>query len=256
MTGATAASDTVQQRGLLGQTVVVIGGSAGIGLETARLARGHGADVVLTARDPDRLRNAADEVDARSTAAFDVNDLTRLEQFFEGLPGPIDHVMVTGPGPHYSSLADMDFAAARRDVGDRIVATLAVARYGAARMRPPGTLLFIGGTGGRQAGVGLTLISAMTAALPALIASLAVELAPIRVNLIAPGFVDTPLSASLLGDGLEARRDEVRATLPIGRVVTPADVGALAVHLMVNTALTGATFDIDGGQQLVARSST
>jgi NAD(P)-dependent dehydrogenase (short-subunit alcohol dehydrogenase family) len=115
-----------------------------------------------------------------------VNDLARLEQFFEDLPGPIDHVMVTGPGPHYSSLADMDFAAARRDVGGRIVTTLAVARYGAARMRPPGTLLFIGGTGGRQAGVGLTLISAMTAALPALIASLAVELAPIRANLIAP----------------------------------------------------------------------
>ena len=80
---------------------------------------------------------------------------------------------------------------------------------------------------------------------------LALELAPIRVNLIAAGFVDTPLSASLLGDQLDARRDELRATLPIGRVVGPGDVAALAVHLMVNTALTGATYDIDGGQQLV-----
>ena len=118
---------------------------------------------------------------------------------------------------------------------------LAVARYGAPRMRPPGTLLFIGGTSGRQAGVGLTVISAMTAALPALIASLAVELAPIRANVIAAGFVDTPLSASLLGDQLDARRAELRATLPIGRVVGPADIAALAVHLMTNTALTGAT---------------
>ena len=95
-------------------------------------------------------------------------------------------------------------------------------------------------------------MAAVTAALPALAATLALELAPIRVNLIAAGFVDTPLSASLLGDGLDARRDELRATLPIGRVVGPADVAALAVHLMVNTALTGATYDIDGGQQFVA----
>ena len=94
-------------------------------------------------------------------------------------------------------------------------------------MRPPGTLLFIGGTGGRQAGTGFTLISAMTAALPPLVANLALELAPVRVNLIAAGFVDTPLSASLLGDQLEARRAELRATLPIGRVVGPEDVAAL-----------------------------
>jgi len=82
--------------------------------------------------------------------------------------------------------------------------------------------------------------------------ALALELAPLRINLIAAGFVDTPLSASILGDGLEARREQLRATLPIGRVVGPDDVAALAVHLMTNTALTGATFDIDGGQQVVA----
>jgi NAD(P)-dependent dehydrogenase (short-subunit alcohol dehydrogenase family) len=83
-------------------------------------------------------------------------------------------------------------------------------------------------------------------------ATLALELAPVRVNLIAPGFVDTPLSARLLGDGLEARRAELRTTLPIGRVIGPADIAALAIHLMTNTAVTGATYDIDGGQQFVA----
>ena len=86
-------------------------------------------------------------------------------------------------------------------------------------------------------------------------ADLALELAPIRVNLIAAGFVDTPLSAALLGDQLDARRDELRATLPIGRVVGPADVAALAIHLMTNTALTGATYDIDGGQQLISSAT-
>ncbi|MEV5269226.1 SDR family oxidoreductase, partial [Streptomyces werraensis] len=91
----------------------------------------------------------------------------------------------------------------------------------------------------------------LTAALPALTAALALELAPVRVNLVAPGFVDTPLSASLLGDRLEERREQLRASLPIRRVVGPDDVAALAVHLMCNEAVTGATYDIDGGQQLV-----
>jgi NAD(P)-dependent dehydrogenase (short-subunit alcohol dehydrogenase family) len=75
--------------------------------------------------------------------------------------------------------------------------------------------------------------------MPALVRNLALEVAPIRVNLIAPGFVDTPLSASLLGDDLDERRDELRTTLPIRRVVGPQDVAALALHLMTNTALTG-----------------
>jgi NAD(P)-dependent dehydrogenase (short-subunit alcohol dehydrogenase family) len=81
--------------------------------------------------------------------------------------------------------------------------------------------------------------------------NLALELAPVRVNLIAAGFVDTPLSASLLGDQLDARREQLRTTLPIRRVVGPADIAALAVHLMTNTAVTGATYDIDGGQQVI-----
>ena len=109
----------------------------------------------------------------------------------------------------------------------------------------------MGGTGGRRTAPGLSLISALTAAMPALTKSLALELAPIRVNLIAAGFVDTPLSATMLGDQLEARREQLRSTLPIRRVVGPADIAALAVHLMANTAVTGATFDIDGGQQLL-----
>ena len=125
---------------LAGQTLVVIGGSSGIGLETARFARNEGAQVVLAARDPDRLQRV-----------------------------------------------------------------------------------------GR-------------------------ELAPVRVNLIAAGFVDTPLSAAILGDQLNTRREQLRTTLPIRRVVSPADIAALAVHLMTNTAVTGATFDIDGGQQLVPSS--
>jgi NAD(P)-dependent dehydrogenase (short-subunit alcohol dehydrogenase family) len=235
---------------LSGQTVVVIGGSAGIGLETARRAREEGAEVILTGRDPVRLEKAAAEVGARDTAAFDADDSAALEAFFAGLDGPVDHVMVTAGGPYYATLADMDFAEARRAIQAHPMLMVGVARF--ARVRPGGTLVFMGGTGGRSPKLGVGLMSAMTVALPALTASLAIEIAPVRINLIAAGFVDTPLSASLLGDRLDERRAELRATLPIGRVVEPTDVAALAVHIMTNTALTGATYDIDGGQHLVA----
>src|SRR5262249_47744433 len=130
---------------------------------------------------------------------------------------------------------------------------LQVARNAIGRVRPGGSLLFVGGTGARRPAIGLTLGSAVTVGKPALVASLALEVAPIRVNLVAARFVGTPLSASPLGDQLDARRAELRETLPIGRVVRPEDVAALAVHLMANTALTGATYDIDGGQQLLPR---
>jgi NAD(P)-dependent dehydrogenase (short-subunit alcohol dehydrogenase family) len=237
---------------LVGQTVVVIGGSAGIGLETGRLARREGADVVLTGRDPERLERAAQDVQARSSAAFDATDPAALERFFAGLPDPIDHVMVTAGGPRYGPLLEMDAAQVREALGEHVVLGLEVARNVVGRMRPGGTLLLMGGTGGRRVSRALGIASAATAALPPFTAALALELAPIRVNLIAPGFVDTPLSASILGAELEARREELRATLPIGRVVGPADVAALAVHIMSNTALTGATYDIDGGEQFVA----
>jgi NAD(P)-dependent dehydrogenase (short-subunit alcohol dehydrogenase family) len=241
------------QRGtaLAGQTVVVLGGSAGIGLETARAARAEGAEVILTARRPERLESAARELGALSTVAFDATDHDRLERFFEDLPSPVDHVVVTAGGPYYGPLAEMDFAEARRSVEEHLWLPLYLARDAIGKVRPGGTLIFLGGTGARRAAVGLALATAMTNALPALIAGLALEVAPIRVNLIAAGFVDTGLSASLLGDQLEARREQLRATLPIRRVIGPADVAALALHLMTNTALTGATFDIDGGQQLV-----
>ncbi len=233
------------------QTVVVIGGRSGIGLETARRARAEGAGVILAGRDPGRLEQAAAEIGAQRTAAFDATDPAALARFFADLPGPVDHVMVTGPGPYYAALPDLDRERALRDLDKHLWLHVAVAQHAVGRVRPGGTLLFIGGTGGRSRGPGLSLIAAVTAAQPALVANLAVEVAPIRVNLIAAGFVDTPLSAALLGAELDKRREQLRATLLIRRVVGPADIAALAVHIMANTALTGATYDIDGGQQLV-----
>jgi NAD(P)-dependent dehydrogenase (short-subunit alcohol dehydrogenase family) len=234
-----------------GQTVVLIGGSAGIGLETARQARAAGAEVILTGRNPERLEQAAGDVGAKRTAAFDAVDPAALERFFEELPTPIDHVLVTAGRPYYAPLAELDFELANRAFEDHVWLAARIARLSVGKVRPGGSLAFMGGTGGRRTAIGLGPISAGTAALPAMVANLALEVAPIRVNVIAAGFVDTPLSASLLGDGLEERREQLRTTLPIRRVVEAADVAALAIHLMTNTALTGATYDIDGGQQLL-----
>lgn len=236
---------------LLGQTVVVIGGSSGIGLSTASLARAEGAEIVVTGRNPDRLRSTARKLDARSFAAFDAADFPSLERFFGQLQLPVDHVMVTVGAPYYAPLAEIDFERAHRSVEEHFWLALQVARQSARKIRPGGTLLFMSGTGSRRPAIGLSVASAFTAAMPALIKNLALEMAPIRVNLIAAGFVDTPLSASLLGEQLGKRREQLRTTLPIRRVVGPDDVAALAMHVMSNTALTGGTYDVDGGQQLV-----
>jgi NAD(P)-dependent dehydrogenase (short-subunit alcohol dehydrogenase family) len=234
---------------LAGQTVVVIGGSLGIGLETARRARAEGATVIITARNAERLQKAGAEVGAE-TAAFDATDFEALGEFFAGLPA-VDHILVTGPGPYYAPLPELELDKVRADVESHLLLPIQIAKLAIGKVRPGGTLLFMGGTGGRRTAPGLSIIGALTAAMPALTRNLALELAPIRVNLIAAGFVDTPLSATLLGDDLEARREQLRETLPTRRVVGPEDVANLAVHLMTNTALTGATYDIDGGQQLL-----
>ena len=243
--------DIIMQPELLGQTVVVIGGSAGIGLETARRARAAGARLILTARNAAPLAQVAHELGDCHTAAFDAHDTVSLRSFFRDLPKEIDHVMVTAGAPHYGPALEMAPDDVRLALTTDLMLALDVARNAASKMNPAGSLIFMSGTGARRPRIGIGIASTVTIAFPALIANLALELAPIRVNSIAPGFVDTRLSAAILGDDLEKRREELRSTLPIRRVVGPADVAALAVHIMSNTALTGSTYDIDGGQQLL-----
>ena len=238
-------------KALTGQTVVVLGGSSGIGLEVAHQARAADARVILTGRRRERLARAAEAVDAVGTATLDLSRPADIRQFFAGLSEPVDHVLVSGGGPPYAPLLDIDFDEAQRTLDEHLLGALRVAHACLGRVRPGGSLIFITGTHARRPGVGLSIAAIAAASLPVITANVAIELAPIRANCIATGFVDTPLSARILGDTLEQRREELRATLPIRRVVGPSDLGALAIHLMTNTAVTGATFDIDRGQQLI-----
>ena len=253
MTAATTNAAVEREPQLLGQTVVVIGGSAGIGLETARLASREGADIVLTGRNPERLEQAASDVSARSSAAFDADDPAGVERFFAELDAPIDHVLVAAytrrsRGP----MLEISSEEVGRGVGRRVTQVLEIARHAAPKMRPGGVVLLTGGSE-RKFDRTFGITAAAFAVLPPFTAALALELAPVRVNLIQAAFVDTALAASSFEDeaAVEARREELRATLPIRRVVEPADLAALAVHLMTNTAVTGATYDIDGGQPLI-----
>src|SRR3954453_20714679 len=189
------APPTERRPELGGQTIGGIGGSAGKRAGDAEACPGRGRRA-----DPDGAQSRA-AADGGSRARrserrdVDADDSAALETFFAHLEGPIDHVMVTAGGPYYAPLAEMDFDEARRALGEHPMLMVGVARHAAGKVRPGGTLLFMGGTGVRHVGVGIT--SATRVALPALTASLAPEIAPVRVNLIAAGFVDTALSASL-----------------------------------------------------------
>jgi NAD(P)-dependent dehydrogenase (short-subunit alcohol dehydrogenase family) len=235
---------------LTGQTVVIIGGTSGMGLETARQARAAGAEIILTGRDPGRLEHAGLEVGALRAVPLDLGRPSELESFVDGLSA-IDHVLVTGGGPMYVPIADLDLDAALGVLDEHLLGALRLARVSATRVRPGGSLTFITGTDARRPGIGSSVAAILAAAMPVVAANIALELAPIRANVVAAGYVDMPLSVRILGDDLERRRAELRATLPIRRVVGPVDVAAVIVNLMTNSAVTGATWDIDGGQQLI-----
>ena len=171
-----------------------------------------------------------------------------MKGFFEDLPGPIDHILMTAGGPHYKPMLEMDADEVRHGIADHVVVALEVARNAAGRMRSGGSCSS-GGTGAGGSAATSDRLGGDRRPAP---------FPPPRPRAGArAGQPDRrrlrrhPASASLLGDQLDARREQLRTTLPIGRVVGPEDVAALAVHLMTNTALTGATYDIDGGQQLV-----
>jgi NAD(P)-dependent dehydrogenase (short-subunit alcohol dehydrogenase family) len=251
MTSDEAGENFPHQGPLHGKTVIVLGGSSGIGLAIARQTFRDGARVIITGRDAARLEAASAETGATASNPFDITDRVALAEFFDHLSDPVDHIFVGGSGPYYAPLADIDLEKAGKEFSSTLLLMIGLAQIAPPKMRAGGTLLFMGGTGARQPAVGLTVIGALIGAANAAIRNLALEIAPARINMIAAGFVDTPLSARLLGDGLDARRKDLERELPIRRVVQPEDVAALAIHLMTNTAITGGIFDIDGGQQVL-----
>ncbi len=239
---------------LKGRHVVVIGGSSGIGRATARGALDAGARVTIAARDVTRLREAAADLGGDvETAALDVTQEDQVSGVFTAL-GEVDHVLLSAGTPMFGPFDALDLDQVRRYWDTQLGSLLTVARHGTAKMNAGGSLAFITSTQNRRpAAIGAIPAAVFGHGVEVLTANLALDLGRrgIRVNCVACGFVDTPLTAGALGDRFAARVAELTESLPIGRVVLPDDVAALVLHLFRNDAITGAVTPIDGGQSLM-----
>jgi NAD(P)-dependent dehydrogenase (short-subunit alcohol dehydrogenase family) len=210
-----------QASGLLGQTVLIIGTCTGAGLATARRAKGEGAQLILTDRRAGPLEDLADEIGVEATAAFDESDVEQLETFLGGLPGCVDHVMLSGGEPYTARPGEIDLARAHGAL-DQLLLPICIGCYAGREMRDGGSLVFVTGARAGRPGDRQTLAAVAAVALPVLIAGLAVEVAPVRVNLIACDAAEPP-------------------------AVSLGEVAARAVGLMIHPRVTGTIVYLDGG---------
>lgn len=232
-------------------TVVILGGSSGIGLATAKAARVEGAQVLITGRSAQRLQTArADLGDAVRTVVLDVADEMGTRTFFQELHH-LDHLFITAGTLVKDSRLAPDSATLRPAMDTRFWGALYAAKYGALKMNGSGSIVFMSGTAGQRPLDGASVASASCGAVEAFARALAVDLAPIRVNTIQPGFVDTPLLDEVLG----AQRAEILAAvatrLPVRRIGRPEEIADAVLFLMKNGYVTGITLTIDGGGLLV-----
>ncbi|WP_437321060.1 SDR family oxidoreductase [Sorangium sp. So ce385] len=233
------------------QHVVIIGGSSGIGLGVARACLARGATLTLASRSPQKLAAAAAELgEARRvrTVVADATQEAEVRSLFSEHP-PAHHVVVTAVQGHYQPIRELDVAAARRTIDSKLVAALHIAKH--ARIEPGGSLVFTTGIAAARPGPGGAVVAAANGALEALVRALAIELAPVRVNALSPGWVDTPIWDSIAGGEKEQRFEQHARRLPARRVGAPADIAHAALFLMGNGFTTGETLHVDGGHRLV-----
>ncbi len=233
-----------------GQKVLVIGGSSGIGLETARLAQAAGARVIIASRSQQKLGAArADIGGAVETMQIDVLLDDSVAAAFETI-GTVDHVVFTPPGGTVGRIREIDTNAVLKGLDAKVVAAVRTAKY--AKIAPTGSLTFITGQFARRPMAGILMGAVVNAAIDVLGKGLAVELAPVRVNMISPGVIDTPLHARLPDEMRANMFKNAAARLPVGRVGQPEEIGMMAVQIMENGFLTGAVIEVDGGANVLA----
>lgn len=235
----------------MNERVVVIGGTSGIGLATAERQQREGREVIVTGRDKDRLEAALERLrDGATGASVDARDEAATHAFFAAL-GSVDHVVVaatgaTAAGPFHSLPVDQLRTAAE---GKLIAQT--VAAQGALKvLRPGGSLTFVTAGSAGAAIPGTAGLAAVNAAVEAMVPVLAVELAPIRVNAVSPGIIDTPWWDWLDADSRRQTFDAYAKNAPVGRVGRPEDVADAIAFLIGNTFTSGAVLSVDGGSRL------
>jgi NAD(P)-dependent dehydrogenase (short-subunit alcohol dehydrogenase family) len=228
------------------QTVVILGGSSGIGLATARAALTEGAKVTITGRSRDRLERArmALETDVR-TVALDVTDEPGTRSLFAGFDR-VDHVFITAGTVAFDPKLAPETASMRQAIDMRFLGALYAAKYAASKMGAGGSITFMSGTTALRPLPGASVATASCGAVEAFARSLAVDLAPIRVNTVQPGLVDTPF-LDVLGDKRIAIIEEYSRRLPVRRPGRPEEIADAVIFLMKNGFVTGITLTIDGG---------
>ena len=232
---------------LAGKKVVVVGGSSGIGLATAELARQEGADVVVASRNAQRLKAAADNIGATDIAADVTSDESVVDLFRKC--GPVNHVVVTAAQLRTGPFKTVAMDDVRATMESKFWGAWRVARF--AEIRPGGSLTLVSGYLSTRPRPGAAIVGAVNGALESLTKSLALELAPIRVNAVSPGTIDTPIRASMPE---AARRDmlaKTAASLPVGRVGESEDIAQQILTFMALGFATGSVVYIDGGALVV-----
>lgn len=228
---------------LAGQKVVVVGGSSGIGLATAQFAKSEGADVVVASRNAERLQAAAGKLGATAIAT-DVTSDDSVADLFRKC-GPVDHVVVTAAQLRSGPFKTVAMDDVRATMESKFWGAWRVAR--AADIRPGGSLTLVTGFLSIRPRPGAAIVSAANGALESLARALALELAPVRVNAVSPGIIDTPIRASMPE---AARRDmlaKIAAALPVGRVGVADDIARQILTFMTVGFATGSIVYIDGG---------
>jgi NAD(P)-dependent dehydrogenase (short-subunit alcohol dehydrogenase family) len=239
------------------QRVVVLGGTSGIGLATARGALDRGAEVVITGRDQDKLRTAADDLGARATAIrADATDPEELEGLFQGL-GRFDHLVLAlsggsaGAGP-IGALALADLRAAFEG---KFWAHVAALQAGLPHIRPRGSFTFVSAISAGAPMPGVAGLAAVNGAIEAMIPALAVELKPLRVNAVSPGVIDTPWWHGLQEDERSALFAQYASATPVGRVGAADDIAQAIISMISNGFITGTVLRVDGGLTLTAAAA-